>query len=290
MRGMNGSAVSNNSEQQHKEEVTMKSFMKRLALVIVSLILVFAFCIEANAEKNDVEMHVYFKGEEIAPKGKMRVSPGDEITVEATHKNGIYSIAYFYKIGTKKRTDIVDLFSDKITITVPYEEYSTTMYIYIDAASSDGKGAYGKSNTGWTQYRISYEVGDQYIGLDVWLEKNDEKIEAVGEEEENRVIKLNEKLCLCGNSTWNYFVKKGMSGVKKLLYYWDEQKEEVVSVTFQKDEKFAMTDVTIPKEFENGSEHTLHFCGIGIYDGDKRSDKSTLHSNSGWQEQKFTIE
>ena len=134
----------------------MDIMKKRISLIlsIIMLALVIIPVIKVNAtEACQVSMTVKMGTTTLTNGGRYNVQGGEKITVSASSsKADIERIGYAYG-----NDPTIDIYSNKITIDVPYKANGTVMNLYIEAIAENDDGSKNTiTKTGWMKYTLVY--------------------------------------------------------------------------------------------------------------------------------------
>lgn len=171
------------------------------------------------------------------------VNGGEEIIVEASSSvSGIKCIGYYYQNGDgTKMEEIVDIYSDKISIIIPEVQLGTRKILRIEAIADNDDGTENTiTKTGWHNFILQYGEGEDDVKT---VEGN---------------VKFNGNILPDRSTTETAvpgdeleLISSPNDKVRCLWYRWDDDDFTKVSDT--------KATIEIPTTFEYGTTHYLYF-------------------------------
>lgn len=217
---------------------SLKSKLSMVLAVIMIGIAIFPIMI-VNAAVCQVSMTVRMGTSTMVEGGTYSVKGGEKITVTASSAAGIAFIGYKF-VTNGVETDIVDVYSNTLTITVPEKPSNADVReLRIDAvAKNDNGDPYNlTTKTGWIRYYLEYGSNEVDGDKDVLVKLGGKTLK----ENSTTQVEVGTKLVLSAEPA---------NKVVEVYYSWD--KGTAYEFTTASD------DITVPSSFKPGSKHTLY--------------------------------
>ena len=219
----------------------MTNLKRKLSFILIVMMLAMTVfpIFTANAVECQVSMTVKLGNVAMVRDATYNVNGGEKITVTASAPAGIAFIGYKF-VTNGVESDIVDVYSNTLTITVPEKPVNSDVTeVRIDAVAKNDQGdPYDlTTKTGWFRYYLKYPSTGSTTEKDVFakidgktLTKNSTVTASVGT-----------KVILSATPS---------NSVEKIYYSWDQGTAYEILASSD--------DITIPTTFGTGSTHTLY--------------------------------